>query len=165
MVKIPLKILLTLNNINYIYKLCLHLTEGTVSLNYIHRRFKYLIKVIMFGVGVEKYLISLKIYLSAHCTNYNPPFQYQICFYLPPSLRTSTIWSQLCSQRDCYFSVKLHGVTNQDRKLFWAGWTMTTAPEFPCIQFTSPLSSCKGRAVDWLTLEDGTDRLYRKVGK
>lgn len=84
MVKIPLKILLTLNKVNYIHKLCSHLTESTVTLNYTHSRFKSFIKVIMFGVGVEKYLISIKIYPSAHCTNYNPPFRYQNRSYPPP---------------------------------------------------------------------------------
>jgi hypothetical protein len=32
------------------YKLCLHLTESTVTLNYADSRFKSFIKVIMFGV-------------------------------------------------------------------------------------------------------------------
>jgi len=54
MVKIRLKILFTPSNVNYIYKLCSHLTESIVTLNYTDSPFKSFIKVIMFDVGVEK---------------------------------------------------------------------------------------------------------------
>ena len=40
MAKIPFEILLNFNNVNYIYELCSHLTEDTVTLNYNDSRFK-----------------------------------------------------------------------------------------------------------------------------
>jgi hypothetical protein len=86
----------------------------------------------MFDVGVEKYLISIKIYLSAHCTNYNPPFRYQNCFYLPPVHAPTQYGTSMFPERLLLID-KLHGVTNQDTKLFLAGWTMTSTPVFPYI--------------------------------
>jgi hypothetical protein len=92
-------ILLTPNNVNYIYKLRSHLTESTVTLNYTDSWFKLFNKVIMFGVGVEKYTTSIKIYLSAQCTNSNPPFRYRNCFYLPPAYSTTQYGASMFTER------------------------------------------------------------------